>query len=411
MRMRHATLVKIVTLALLGILRAVILCAAASAAAIADDVPLGSSLPLESVMLIGGCQSTGPFIPVVGDGTAHLAYELYLTNYGKKPARIVSLRVRGNGGAAFASTVESDALKSSFTPAAAQSRLVPYDPVLAPGASGVLFVFLNFSGRETPRRLENSIVVEADGDAKNAQRIPFGEIAIEETGPALIDQPFTGDRWLAANGPSNKSIHRRAVIVLNGKPRVPERYAIDWIKLGDDGDSFSGDQYKNSSYHAYNVPILAVPDGEIVAVKDGLPENVPHSDKLAVAMTLATLAGNHIVEDIGGGLYAGYAHMIPGTIRVKAGDRVHRGQVLGHLGNSGNSSEPHLHLQVCNAPSFLICEGVPMEFERMSLTKYKMHKRGETPIKLELEGTHDVAGEEPMEDELANFPAANRPAK
>jgi hypothetical protein len=142
--MRHATLVKIVTLALLGILRAAILSAAGPAAVIADDVPLASSLSLENVMLIGGWPSTGPYIPVIGDGTAHLAYELYLTNYGKKPARIVSLRVRGNGGAAFASTVESDALKSSFTPAAAQSRLVPYDPVLAPGASGVLFVFLNF---------------------------------------------------------------------------------------------------------------------------------------------------------------------------------------------------------------------------------------------------------------------------
>ena len=144
MRMRHATLVKIVTLALLGILRAAILSAAGPAAVIADDVPLASSLPLENVMLIGGWPSTGLYILAIGDGTAHLAYELCLTNYGRKPARIASLRVRGNGGAAFASTVESDALKSSFTPAAAQSRLVPYDPVLAPGASGVLFVFLNF---------------------------------------------------------------------------------------------------------------------------------------------------------------------------------------------------------------------------------------------------------------------------
>jgi hypothetical protein len=120
-------------------------------------------------------------------------------------------------------------------------------------------------------------------------------------------------------------------------------------------------------------------------------------------MTLASVAGNHIVEDIGGGLFAVYAHIIPGTIRVKAGDRVHRGQVLGHLGNSGNSSEPHLHLQVCNAPSFLICEGVPMEFERMSLTKYKIHKRDETPIKLELEGTHDVAGQEPYGRRAGEF--------
>jgi hypothetical protein len=411
MRMRHAIFATLGILSMLGILPGATLWAPGPAVARAEDVPLASSLQLESVMLVGGWASAGPFIPVIGDGTAHLAYEYYLTNYGKKAVRIVSLRVRGIRGAAFATTIEGDALRSSFTPAAPQSRLAAYDPVLAPGASGVLFVFLNFSGRETPRRLENWIVVEADGDPKNAQRIPLGEVAIGKPGAALIDESFTGDRWLAANGPSNKSIHRRAVIVLNGKPRVPERYAIDWIKLGDDGNSYSGDQYKNSSYHAYDVPILAIADGKIITVKDGLPENVPHTKKLAVAMTLVNVAGNHIVEDIGGGLYAGYAHLIPGTITVKAGDQVHRGQVLGRLGNSGNSTEPHLHLQVCDAPSFLICEGVPMEFKRMSLTKYKIRKRGETPIKLELEGTHDVSGEEPMEDELTNFPATDSAAK
>lgn len=308
MRTRQATLAMIGIM--IGALLAATLWAAGPTAAHAEDVPLASSLPLESVMLVAGRPSAGPFIPVIGDGIAHLAYEFYLTNYSKKPARILSLRVRGIGGAAFATTIEGDALKSAFTPAAPQSRLAAYDPVLAPGASGMLFVFPDFSGRETPQRLENSIVVEADGEPKNAQWIPLGEVAIRKTGAALIDEPFTGNRWLAANAPSNKSIHRRAVIVLNGKPRSPERYAIDWIKLGDDGNSYTGDQYKNSSYHAYNLPILAVADGKIVTVKDGLPENVPHTEKLAVAMTLANIAGNHVVEDIGGvrALHSGLYH-------------------------------------------------------------------------------------------------------
>ena len=394
-----------------AILLAAMLCAAGQATAQAEEVPLASSLQLESVMLVGGWPSAGPLIPVIGDGTAHLAYEYYLTNFGKKPARLVSLRVRGIGGAKFATTVEGNALKASFTPAAPPSRQPAYDPVLAPGTSGVLFVFLNFAGRGTPRQLENSLVVEADGDPKNAQRIPLDKLTIRKTGAALIDEPFTGDRWLAANGPSNASIHRRAVIVLNGKPRVPERYAIDFIKLGDDGKSYLGDESRNSSYHAYGVPILAVADGKIVSLKDGLPENVPQAKQMAVTMNLVNIAGNHLVEDIGGGQYVGYAHLIPGTITAKLGEQVHRGQVLGRLGNSGNSTEPHLHIQVCNGPSFLICEGVPMEFKRMSLTKYQIQKHGETPVKLTVEGTHDVSGEEPMEDELVNFPAANPPAK
>jgi Peptidase family M23 len=396
---------------ILAMILAATLCAAGQAAVHAQEVPLASSLQLESVMLVGGWPSAGPFIPVIGDGTAHLAYELYLTNYGKKTARLISLRVRGIGGAAFTTTIEGDALKASFTPAAPPSRQPAYDPVLAPGTSGVLFVFLNFAGRGTPRQLENSLVVEADGDPKNAQRIPLEKLTIRKTGAAVIDEPFAGDRWLAANGPSNASIHRRAVIVLDGKPRVPERYAIDFIKLGDDGRSYSGDQSRNSSYHAYGVPILAVADGKIVSLKDGLPENVPQAKQMAVSMNLVNIAGNHLVEDIGGRLYVGYAHLIPGSITVKMGEQVRRGQTLGRLGNSGNSTEPHLHLQVCDAPSFLICEGVPMEFKRMSLTKYRVQKRGETPIKLDLEGTRAVSEEEPMEDELANFPGASPAAK
>jgi hypothetical protein len=394
-----------------AIVLAAALCAAGQAAAHAEDVPMASSLQVGSVMLVGGWPSAGPLIPVIGDGTAHLAYEFCVTNYGHKPARIVSLRIRGIGGAAFETTVQDDALKSSFTLAAPQSRLAAHDPVLPPGASGVLYLFLNFSGRATPRRLDNSLVVEADGDAKNAQRIPLDELSIRKTGTVLIDEPFTGDRWLAVNGPSNASLHRRAVIVLNGKPRAPERYAIDWIKLGDDGNSYTGDQYKNSNYHAYNVPIVAVADGKIVTVKDGFRENVPHTAKRAVAMTLVNAPGNHIIEDIGGGLYVGYAHMVPGTITVKGGEQIHRGQVLGRLGNTGNSDEPHLHLQVCNAPSFLICEGVPMEFKQMSLTKYRIEKRGDTLVKLTIEGTHDATGQEPLENELANFPATDLPAK
>jgi hypothetical protein len=371
----------------------------------AGAVPIASSLPLEEIMLIGAALPAKPLTPVIGDGRAHLAYELYLTNYGHRTARIVSLQIRGVGGAAFETTVEGDTLRRSYAPAAPKSRSDPHDPVLQPGTSGMLFVFLNFAGRETPRSLDNSIVVEADGNPRSIQRISLDEIAIRRSANAPVGEPLTGENWLAVNGPSNTSSHRRAVIILDGKARVPERYAIDFIKLGDDGNSYSGDQYKNASYHAYDAPVLAIDDGKIVIVRDGLPENVPHTSKLAVALTLDTIAGNHIVEDVGGGRYVGYAHFIPGTITVKPGDRVRRGQVLGRLGNSGNSSEPHLHIQISDGPSFLACEGVPMEFARIGLTRYQVEKHGETAVKLIRQATNETSGEEPMEDELVNFPS------
>jgi murein DD-endopeptidase MepM/ murein hydrolase activator NlpD len=383
------------------------LCALCYAVALAQHIPLTNALKLETAMLIGARPSSGPLIPIIGDGRAHLAYELYLTNYGRKPARIVSLNVHSADGAAFATTIDRDALKSAFTPAAPPSRLTGYDPLLAPGASGVLYVFLDFPGTKAPRRLASSIVVEAEGEPHTAQRIVLDDLSVRASGAAVIDEPFSGDRWLAVNGPSNTSLHRRAVIVLNGTPRIPERYAIDFIKLGDDGNGYSGDEHKNASYHAYNTPILAVADGTVLTTTDGLPENVPHSDKLAVTLTLTSLPGNNVVENIGRGLYVGYAHLIPGTLTVKPGDHVHRGQVLGRLGNSGNSTEPHLHIQVCNGPSFMMCEGVPMEFKRITRATYRIDKQGETPIKLHVTGRQAVEGQEPMEDELVSFPAGN----
>lgn len=372
----------------------------------AADVPSAASLPIQRIVLMSAAPSLGPLMSFVGDGTAHLAYEIYLSNFGKKPARIVALRVHGSHGASFDMTIEGDPLKASFIALGSGDHLKPQDPVLAPGASGMLFVFLNFGSHQAPSVLDNAMVVEPDGDGDDVQLIPLSSLHVQEPSAAsTIDAPLTGARWLAANGPSNTSLHRRAVIVLDGKAKSPERYAIDWIKLGDDGNTFSGDEHRNSSYHAYDVPVAAVADGRVVEALDGIAENIPHSDKLAVEMTPAVMAGNNIVEDIGNGHYVGYAHFRPGTVAVKKGDAIHVGQVLGRLGNSGNSTEPHLHIQICDGPSFLACNGVPMQFKNVMLSKYTIEKKGETPIRLSIEGAPiAITGQEPTEDELVGFP-------
>lgn len=74
------------------------------------------------------------------------------------------------------------------------------------------------------------------------------------------------------------------------------------------------------------------------------------------------------MQDIGGGHYAFYAHLQPGSLRVRLGERVRRGQVIALLGNSGNSSEAHLHFHVSDANDPLMSEGVPYVFDRYALT-------------------------------------------
>ena len=200
--------------------------------------------------------------------------------------------------------------------------------------------------------------------------------------------PLRGDNWLAGNGPSNSSGHRRALIPIDGRARIAQRFAIDWVRLNADGRTFTGDAKNNKNYRAYGSDALAVADGTVTEVKDGIPENVPGENSRAVPITLETVGGNHVILDIGHGRYAFYAHLQPGSLKVKLGDHVKRGQVLGLVGNSGNSTEPHLHFHLSDGNSPLGSEGIPYALESYDTkpkadapaTKHKMEIPAENEI-------------------------------
>jgi murein DD-endopeptidase MepM/ murein hydrolase activator NlpD len=212
-----------------------------------------------------------------------------------------------------------------------------------------------------------SAPVSSGGDGAKSEPIEVKgegcEIRVTAGAPLLISPPLRGGEWLAANGPGNSSGHRRALLPVEGAAHIAQRFAIDWVQLREDGRTFTGDKLKNENYRCYGAEALAVADGAVVAVKDGIPENIPGANSRAVPITLETVGGNHVILDIGQGRYAFYAHLQPGSLKVKAGDRVRRGQVLGLVGNSGNSTEPHLHFHISNANSPLASEGLPYVFE------------------------------------------------
>src|SRR5258708_32928973 len=113
--------------------------------------------------------------------------------------------------------------------------------------------------------------------------------------------------------------------------------------------------------------VLAVADGSRITAKDGLPVNIPvHYEAFhpAVPITLDTVAGNTITIDFGGGQFAYYMHLEPGSLGVKAGDRVRKGQLLARVGCSGDAREPHLHFQVTDSPKLMACEGLPYSLDQ-----------------------------------------------
>jgi hypothetical protein len=151
---------------------------------------------------------------------------------------------------------------------------------------------------------------------------------------------------------------------LNHHVHVPDqRRAADLVMKGADGKTHKGDGTSNADYLVYGQEVLAVADGTVETVVDGTPENVPGKKNEYV------IPGNYVVVRHEPALFSAYMHLQPGKIRVKPGAHVKRGAVLGLVGNSGHSTEPHLHFQLQDGPDGNGSWGIEPVFERVVVTR------------------------------------------
>ena len=189
------------------------------------------------------------------------------------------------------------------------------------------------------------------------------QVPISHDAVLTLRPPFHGGIWLAGDGPANNTNHRRAITAVDGHIYSAERFAIDWLKVGPNGDSRHDGSTRNDNWWGWGEPVLAVADGEITEVVDGIPDNVP---RVLPPVTLDNIAGNHVILKIAPNRYVTYAHLQNGSIKVRVHDRVHAGDALALLGNSGNTTGAHLHMQVTDRSSVLEAEGVPFVFEKFT---------------------------------------------
>jgi len=314
----------------------------------------GNSLPPFIEMRV----PKAPTVATASSGS-FLAYELHLTSFMSQPLSLKRLDVMepGRDGRVLLSLTDSVLTRSVARPGpniAIAERLK-----MAGGTRSVVFVWVPVDSRSAPDSLVNRVTIElGTGDSVRTETLDGPAVPVT-TESVLIGPPLRGGVWLTGNGPANESGHRRSMIPVGGTVSIAQRFAIDYVRVADDHKTFTGDRLKNESYYAEGADAIAVANGTVVAVKDSIPENVPGITSRAVPITLETVGGNHVILDIGGGRYAFYAHIKPGSLRVKNGDRVTRGQVLGLVGNSGNSTEPHLHFHISDGNSPLGSEGLP----------------------------------------------------
>ena len=215
-----------------------------------------------------------------------------------------------------------------------------------------------------------------DGVRVNASsQTGMGEATVFIAPPSQTEfsLPLEG-MWYDGSGPTLHTHHRWA---------VPEEFAHDFVRIGAEGLAYSGDGTHFADYYAYGQPVLAAADGQVVAVlndveeDEGLLQRVGEPLDVYVQRIVGRqteqlkqgsrgIVGNHVIIKHGGE-YSLYAHLKPGSVLVKADETVKRGQQIAAVGNSGSSTEPHLHFQVCDAPDALLCAGIPARFENIEI--------------------------------------------
>ncbi len=300
--------------------------------------------------------------PVMGaDNRRHMAYEIQAVNQSQTEVEIrkVAPRAQGNRlGLPFTGTRLAERMRIN-------ANAAPGSTTLGPGGSAMIFIDAAYSpARKPPVAISHAISLAWPDSANPGELIRQTMIGVSSRvnrqKPVVLTPPLRGRKWIAVSGCCTLSPHRAATLAIDGTVRVPERFAIDFVQLDDEDRLFDGPKEDLFSYGYYRAPVIAAAPGRVVGVKRNLKEQTPGS--LPPDATIQMAGGNYVVVKIGKGRYAFYAHLATGTLRVRKGQKVKRGQVLGLLGNTGNTDGPHLHFHVMNSPSPLQSSGVPFVF-------------------------------------------------
>jgi len=324
-----------------------------------------------------------PPTPVLTDGQRVLVYELHVTNLsavtsvGARELTLQSVEIFPTLAATHPlATLRDSALRACLrnagtAPAMTMSHdamAAPSTSRIAPGQRAILFLWLPIAGETKMPTLLRHRMTFSMSDSTNRGSVDVISTLDSVVTPVVsggqvptIGAPLNGGDWLAGNGPSNTSDHRRSIVPLDGRVWISQRFAIDFVKIGPNGDTWHDDRSKNANYWGFGEPVIAVADGEVVAAVDSIADNprgvLPQSN-------IATLAGNYVILRISPSQYAMFAHLQRGSVSVRAGQRVRRGDVLAKLGNSGQATAPHLHFQLMDAPAPLAAEGIPFLLDR-----------------------------------------------
>jgi murein DD-endopeptidase len=298
--------------------------------------------------------------PVISDGKTMVAFEIHATNTSGTRMDLHRVRIIDGGSGRLLAAYTGEALAKRVKVADAAADALP----TSLGVTKSLAIYVEIE--LPPLGKVPNIGVEVDG--RGADGKPFeARSRAERPDPGevpVLSPPLGRGTWVAVHDPSWARGHRRVFYTLGGRARIPGRYAIDWVGVDEQGRVSHGDPDRPADAVGYGAPVLAGADAMVVAARDGMAEATSIAGN--PAHPLGEGGGNYVVLRLTPNRFAFYEHLRPGSITVRAGERVRAGQPIGALGFTGDTTGPHLHLHVADCASPLGCEGVPFTIRNMT---------------------------------------------
>jgi Peptidase family M23 len=307
--------------------------------------------------------AVNPPVRVFGsDGMTHLEYDLILQSMFDAPVTVTSIEVMAPDGAALLKL--EDQQVATYTTPVFSGRPTA---VVPPSGSLGTVIDIVLPADNVPVRLDHRISYRP-GTSELESLVGTREIIgpaleVDTQTPTTIASPLEGPGWLNANSCCvPEAPHRVSRIAVGGNSiKKFEQFAIDWVQTRN-GRVFDGDGAHNEQWYGFGADVLAVADGSVAAVFDGMPNQLPDVPATGLHGP-RDYSGNHVSLQISPGVWASYAHLAPGSITVNIGDQVKKGQVIGRLGNSGNSTGPHLHFQLSDGPEITTSNSLPFSLD------------------------------------------------
>ncbi|HEY5824929.1 MAG TPA: M23 family metallopeptidase [Cyclobacteriaceae bacterium] len=329
-------------------------------------------------------------------GKTMVYYELYITNFSGDTLHLKKLHVLNAIDSSRLYSMKLEELKMHsglIGNAKAKGNLL--------SSGNTMVVYFEVELKKSAGQLIHELELEVNGKPVS---IHGAALTLSGKEPVVLGAPLKGGPWVAVYNPEWERGHRRVIYTIDGRARIPGRHAIDFILLNEQGHFAEGDENVIQNWLGYAKDVLAVKDGIVLATRNDFKESATLSDH--TQSTADQAAGNYVSINIGEGKVVFYEHLQPGSVRVKPGQKVKKGEVIASLGFTGQTTGPHLHFHVADANSTLGAEGLPFEFEKFTHlgTYFKFEEFGKAPWTPEKNQRSTVNIDCPAPNSVIRFP-------